>query len=167
MEKGTKIAVGFIIGLVGAWTFLAPVHEAGHVIAAILTGETGYIASWNLAKVSRHTVPIILGGPLTEMVFWAYFTRIALRRKRWISLGVGWAVVLTGYLATPITTDITDLARITAVEKSTWQNLWWIIMWIPITVIPQRRSQCRTNPVVTNRTGNTPRSSRTIRSTIS
>lgn len=128
-QQQKQFAPWFVIGFIGNWTFLAPIHEVGHWIMGILEGSRPVIVSFNATAVDFISLPNLLFGPVWELSVWSFLLYCAYRFS-WSSgwHGLIWANVLSGYFLTPFTSDLCCAQHIWRAYGLGWVSpyFWWI-----------------------------------------
>ena len=118
-------AVGMGLEVTGA---LAPIHEVGHVLCAMIQGSGGRIVAWNRASIDHLTNEVLVAGCYFELI--VYFAVVLLARKKHLRIAAAaFGAELVNIGMTMRSTDIGEalLQRTDAYYVSGVLTIWALV----------------------------------------
>jgi hypothetical protein len=147
MKKQKGFVALFLVGVVANWTFMAPWHEFGHILAAYLAGGDGYLTSFNSASILPFSVFTVTAGPVWEIVTYPFAIYASVKWRKplgWVAFF--WGNLVSVYLLTPVSVDAYDVSRLSGLSHVA-VGVIWLVATTPVVVILVRSLRglpCRT-----------------------
>lgn len=130
-KQQKQFAPWFVIGAIGNWTFLAPIHELGHYLMGLIEGARPEIIRWNATEMDFVSIRNYLTGPVWELFIWCALLYLVYHYNRqWKIRGLIWANVLSAYFLSPFTSDL-----VRAYNMGWIHPYWWWVYTLPIVFI--------------------------------